>query len=282
MSHQSTPLISIIIAVFNGVETLQQCIDSVAGQTYSNKELIIIDGGSGDGTVELLSANNEQVSYWVSEPDKGIYNAWNKALVQANGEWICFLGADDFFWHDQVLAQMAGQLATMPPDIRVVYGTVLLLNKEGEEIYSIGEPWEQVKKSFTQKMTIPHPGTMHHASLFEQYGAFDESFRIAADYEFLLRELKSADAFFISDLVTAAMRQGGISSSPENMLLSIKELRRAHKIHGQQFPGRIWLMAVVKSYIRLFLWNFLGEKTTRKVLDLGRGLMGLPAFWTRT
>ncbi|MEQ1667696.1 MAG: glycosyltransferase [Sulfuriferula sp.] len=96
MNHASTPLISIIIAVYNGKATLQQCIDSVVQQTYSNKELIIIDGGSKDGTVELLEENRNKFSYWESEPDRGIYNAWNKGLTQAKGEWICFLGADCF------------------------------------------------------------------------------------------------------------------------------------------------------------------------------------------
>lgn len=281
MSHQP-PLISIIIAVFNGAKTLQQCIDSIAGQTYSNKELIIIDGGSNDGTVELLAANNKHINYWISEPDKGIYNAWNKALAQVKGEWICFLGADDFFWNNQVLEQMAEQLIIMPPNIRVVYGKVMLLNKAGENIYSVGKSWQQVKKSFPHFMSIPHPATMHHCSLFEQHGLFDESFHIAADYEFLLRELKTKDAVFIADIITAGMRQGGISNTPENILLAMREIRRAQQIHGQRFPNRVWLMAMIRAYIRSFLWLLLGEKMTRKIFDLGRHFMGLPPYWTKT
>jgi len=282
MSNQATHLISIIIAVFNGAKTLQQCIDSVSQQTYLNKQLIIIDGCSTDGTLELLKTNSEHISYWISEPDQGIYNAWNKALVQVKGEWICFLGADDFFWNTQVLAQMAERLTTIPPTIRVVYGQVMLLNKEGDPIYSIGEPWEKVKESFQQMMTIPHPSTMHRASLFEQYGGFDESFHIAGDYELLLRELKTKDAVFISDIIMTGMRQGGMSSTPRNILLSLQEIRRAQRLHGQHFAGRLWLMAMARSYIRLFLWHLLGEKLTRKVLDVGRAIMGLPSFWTKT
>lgn len=76
-------LISVIVATFNNEGTLQQCIDSVAGQTYPHKELIVIDGGSSDGTVEPLKANKEKIAYWVSEPDRGIYQAWNKALPKA-------------------------------------------------------------------------------------------------------------------------------------------------------------------------------------------------------
>jgi glycosyltransferase involved in cell wall biosynthesis len=281
MSLKPAPLISIIIAVYNGAITLQKCIDSVAQQTYPNKELIIIDGGSMDGTVDLLKANHKQISYWLSEPDQGIYNAWNKGLTKANGEWICFLGADDNFWNTRVLERMSEQLEMLPAPIRVAYGQIMLLNSEGEELYLSGEPWQQVKHRFKQLMSIPHPGTMHRRSLFEQHGQFDESFRIAGDYELLLRELKTADAEFISGLITVAMLQGGISSSPQNSLDQLREVRRAQYLHGLGLPGLGWIMAMSRVYIRLLLWQSLGEKSTRKVLDMGRCLLGLPAYWTR-
>jgi glycosyltransferase involved in cell wall biosynthesis len=282
MNSEYIPLISIIVVVFNGGKTLQQCIDSISQQTCLNKELIIIDGGSKDNTVELLKANSQYINYWVSEPDKGIYNAWNKALLQAKGEWICFLGADDYFWNNQVLAQMAEHLIKIPSSIQVVYGKVMLVNEDGENIYSVGEPWEKVKKSFTKTMSIPHPGTMHRHCLFEQHGLFDESFYIAGDYEFLLRELKTRDAVFIPDIITTSMRQGGISSTPDNILLAMREIRRSQCIHGQRFPNRIWLIAMARVSIRLFLWRLLGETMARKTLDLGRSIMGLPPFWTKT
>lgn len=95
---EATPIVSIIVSVLNGKTTLQQCIDSVERQTYPNRELIVIDGGSRDGTLELLAENGGKISAWVSAPDRGIYNAWNKGLALAQGKWICFLGADDFFW----------------------------------------------------------------------------------------------------------------------------------------------------------------------------------------
>lgn len=277
-----SPLITIIVAVFNGAKTLQQCIGSVARQTYPNKELIIIDGGSKDGTADLLEANREQISYWISEPDRGIYNAWNKGLAQAKGGWICFLGADDYFWDAQVLERLALQLEKLPPDIRVAYGQIMIVNTEGASLYPLGELWGKIKGRFKQVMCIPHPGAMHRRSLFEQHGQFDESFHIAGDYELLLRELKVADAFFMPDIITVAMRQGGISSTPANSLLQLREVRRAQRMHGQYFPGRFWLMAMMRVYMRLLLWSALGERMARKALDLGRRMMGLPPFWTRT
>ena len=279
---KSSPLITVIVAVFNGAKTLQQCIDSVAQQTYANKELVIIDGGSTDATVDLLKANQEKISYWISEPDKGIYNAWNKGLLQAKGDWICFLGADDYFWDAQVLHLMVSQLVMIPSDIRVAYGQIMLLNNDGESLYPIGEPWEKIMDRFKQVMCIPHQGVMHRSSLFEQNGLFDESFRITGDYELLLRELKKGNAAFIPDLITTGMRQGGISSDPENTLVTMREIRRAQRMHGQPLPGWIWMTAMARVYVRLLLWRIFGEGMTRRALDLYRRMMGLPSYWTKT
>jgi glycosyltransferase involved in cell wall biosynthesis len=275
--------VSVIIAVFNGVETLQQCIDSVARQTYPQKELIIIDGGSNDGTVELLKANDDKISYWISEPDRGIYHAWNKALRKASGDWICFLGADDYFWDENVLVKLAATLEMLSPEVRVAYAQIMLVGKQGEQLYLIGEPWESIKSRFRDCMCIPHPGTMHRRALFERHGTFDDSFQIAGDYEMLLRELKSADAVFVPDVVAVGMRQGaGKSSGPAATLLSLQETRRAQRMHGQGAPSLTWVVSMGKVYVRLLLWHVFGERVARKTLDLGRRIMGRPAHWTKT
>ena len=278
----SSPLLTVIVAVFNGSTTLQQCIDSFTQQTYTNKELVIIDGGSYDGTVGILLANQGSIAYWISEPDSGIYNAWNKGVAQAKGDWICFLGADDFFWNDKVLTQAAEHLIKLPSDIRVAYAQIMLLNSADECVYQVGVPWEKIKSRFRQTMCIPHPGTMHRRSLFERHGKFEETFKIAGDYEFLLRELKTADASFIPDIVIAAMRQGGISSNPGISLVQLREVRRAQRMHGYNLPRWIWLLSALRTYLRLFLWKLLGERATRRLLDMGRRVMGLPPFWTKT
>jgi glycosyltransferase involved in cell wall biosynthesis len=281
MNTQMAPWISIIVAVYNGAKTLQQCIDSVILQTYPNRELIIIDGGSKDETVDLLKANGKLIRYWISEPDRGIYNAWNKGLAQAKGEWICFLGADDYFWDTQVLERMSEQLVKLSSSIRVAYGQVMIVNECGEGFYRVGEQWQKVKKSFRQAMCIPHIGTMHRRSLFELRGIFDDSFRFAGDYELLLRELKTGEAMFIPDIIVTAMRQGGLSNAHSNSIEAMLELRRAQMVHGQYFPGLYWLMAMTRVYIRLLLWNLFGEKIARKLFDLGRRVKGLPPYWTR-
>lgn len=281
-SSNSTPLISVVVAVYNGAATLQRCLDSITHQTYARVELIVIDGGSTDGTVDLIRANAQQMAYWISEPDRGIYNAWNKALVKATGDWICFLGADDYLLDARVLARMAKHLTMLPSDIRVAYGQIMLLNSQDAELYAVGETWANVRSRFRQLMCVPHPAVMHRRSLFLEHGNFDETFRIAGDYEFLLRELKTKDAFFIHGIVMTGMRHGGVSSDPVNTLLGLREVRSAQIKNGLRWPGLGWYLALLRTYVRLFLWRLLGERQSRKMLDIGRRLMGLSPHWTKT
>jgi glycosyltransferase involved in cell wall biosynthesis len=282
MNDNSAPLISVLVAVYNGASTLQQCINSVALQTYRNKELIVIDGGSTDGTVAICEENSEKISYWVSEKDNGVFSAWNKGLREAKGEWVCFLGADDYFLDDAVLEQISGHLKALPENIRLAYAQVLLVSADGGELFPVGEPWEKIGVRFGQGLCLPHQGVMHRRSLFELNGMFDESFRIAGDYELLLRELKSGEAVFIPGIILAAMRQGGLSSTPSNALETMCEIRRAQQMHGQTVPSLFWVSGMVKVYIKLILLRLIGERTAKKVFDVCRRFRGLPAYWTRT
>lgn len=265
--ENSAPLITVIIAVYNCKATLQQCMDSVTQQTYPHKELIIIDGKSTDGTVELIESNRDKISYWLSEPDQGIYNAWNKALPMAKGDWICFLGADDFFWDNKVLERMANHLDKLASSIRVAYGRIMVLDADGNELYPLGEPWHKIKERFKYNMCIPHPGVMHRRNLFEQYGEFDESFRIAADYEFLLRELPMAEAYFFPDIIVAGMRQGGVSSTSANLWIALAEIRRAQRMHGYFPPWHLKFISLLSVIARLILVKVLGEVRVRKLIN---------------
>ncbi len=281
LNQQDGPLISIITATFNAALCLPDAIRSVRAQRYPNVEWIVIEGGSTDATVELLSANETAIDYWVSEPDDGIYNAWNKGLAKATGDWICFLGADDYFWGELTLQQVAPRLAEIDENVLVAYAQITLLNGKGESIHLAGEPWEKIKSRFNQIMCLNHQGVLHRRRLFELHGKFDESFRIAGDYELLLRELPKGDAEFLPGIIFAGMRQGGVSSSPKNSLALLHEIRRAQKLHGRGLPGMVWMMAAARTYLRLFIWRVLGESRARRLLDIGRRIMGLPPFWTR-
>lgn len=272
MSHETASLVSIIIAVFNGKATLQQCIDSIELQTYSNRELIIIDGGSTDGTVGLLQENAERISYWISEPDRGIYSAWNKGLAIAKGEWICFLGADDYLWDSSVLERVAGALKLLSDKYRVAYGQIMLVGIDGNPISTIGQAWEEVRESFKQQMSIPHVGAMHRRSLFERHGIFDESFHIAGDYELLLRELKTAEAVFLPNIIVAGQRLGGVSTDTKNYFRIELEVRRAQRMHDPTMQRGAMLKELLIEKFQLALWWVFGEKCVRRLFDLQRRL----------
>ena len=128
----SKPIISIVIAVFNGEGTLQKCIDSVVGQGYPDKELVIMDGGSTDKTIEILNANDKCIDYWESMADRGISHAWNKGLERTQGEWIIFLGADDFLADNHVLERACKHLILAKRENKyIAYGQVDLVNEKG-------------------------------------------------------------------------------------------------------------------------------------------------------
>jgi glycosyltransferase involved in cell wall biosynthesis len=275
------PYISIIIAVRNGVNTLQRSIDSVLSQEYADKELIIIDGASTDGTVDLLNKNNKQIDYWESKPDRGLYHAWNKALEHANGEWIYFMGADDFLWNENVLKDIDRHLKKQDKNIRIVYGKVNVIGKYGEFHGQYGWPWIDVKNSFSQMMTIPHQGVFHRRDIFDNNQSFDENFKIAGDYDLLLNELKERDASFIKDVIISAMQEGGMTSNPEYTFEVLREVRMVRKKH--RLNGIPWLLyyAYFKLYIRTGIKQILGKENAENIVGYIRRWRGRHRFKQR-
>jgi glycosyltransferase involved in cell wall biosynthesis len=276
------PTISVILAVYNNAKTLEHSLSSFSAQTYMRKQLIIMDGGSTDGSVNILRQRKQNIDYWESKPDRGIYHAWNKGLSHATGDWICFLGADDYFWSPTVLEEFVNSLRG-DTDPRVVYGNVAVINDAGQILYRLGSPWPASAPRFRDHMSIPHPGLLHHRSLFAEHGDFDESYRIAGDYEFLLRELRNHPARYLAKPdILIGMRVGGASSQPGNSLKLLWENRRAQKAHGIPYPNIYWLTALARVYLRLLLIRLVGDRSTRVLLDAGRKMLGKPAFWTQT
>jgi glycosyltransferase involved in cell wall biosynthesis len=274
------PLFTIVVATHNACNTLQHCIDSITGQTFESRELIVIDGGSTDGTLDVLEGNDTSITTWISEPDTGIFDAWNKALVRGSGEWLLFLGADDFLLSTDVLARVASALARIPGDRRVAYGRVRYVTRGASYLYTKGVPWEDAGPRFPQVMSIPHQGVFHRRSLFVEHGCFDTQFKIGGDYEFLLRELRKRPAVFL-DVDIAAMRQSGISSDLSNSMTILREMRLAQRKNGILRPGPLWILAWMRVHLRLLLWRILGERVTRRLLDAGRVITAHKPHWTR-
>lgn len=276
------PLVSIVTAVYNAQETLEQTIQSVLSQTYENIEYIIIDGGSTDGSLDTIKKYDDKIAYWVSETDSGIYQAWNKALAHAKGDWVYFLGADDYLWSPSTIQQIVPSLNEAYPEIRVVYGQVSLVTEMGKELQIIGNaPWQKVKRKMRDMMIIPHPGTFHHRDIFDKLGVFNESFKIAGDFELLLRELKTRDALYVPDQTISAMRVGGVSSTPDSSLKLLREQYRARRLNSFMLPGPYLILSFFKVVIRMVLWRLCGEKIAKRILDSGRYLYGAPSYWTK-
>ncbi|OEU60023.1 MAG: hypothetical protein BBJ57_11140 [Desulfobacterales bacterium PC51MH44] len=270
----SQPLISVIVAVYNGAKTLQHCIDSTSDQTYLNKELIIIDGGSTDGTIEIIRSNQDKIAYWQSEPDNGIYHAWNKALDHVSGDWIYFLGSDDYLWKNSVFEEIMPHLIKAESqDIRMVYGQVAMVTEDDEINYIEGMPWEYIWRNAIVDgiCTFAHQGMFHHRSLFELYGRFDESFKIIGDYELLIRAFKDGgDAYFINGLIVAGMQTGGISS---NYIKTVKEIAKARRKNRLQVITIPWLISYAWFICYPFFKYIFGDKYIRYLVNFGKRLI---------
>jgi len=229
------PLVTVVTAVYNGRPYIAGCLESVLHQDYPNIEHIIFDSASSDGTVDVLKQYDERIALWRSEPDRGIYFAWNKALLEARGEWICFLGADDEFLPGAISNYMA--LAAMNPRAEYLSSRIRRVHSSGYE-RTVGWPWTW--KKFSRAMCTPHVGSMHRRSLFQRLGTYDTSYRIVADYELLLRarqELKTA----YMPITTVIMRAGGVSCTR----IALKEQARAKVAAG----GRSKLLTAVELQI---------------------------------
>ena len=275
------PLVSIIVSVLNAEETIQRCIDSIAKQTYPQKELIVIDGDSTDSTIDILQANDIVIDYWSSEKDYGIYNAWNKALDHSNGEWICFLGADDYLYSPDVLERAVCELDKVPANYKLAYGRIRIVNKKGQVIMEKGEPWEVFKTRSSFPIGIPHQGVFHRRNLFKEYGLFDESFQIAGDNDLLLRVLQSEEPYFIEDLIIAAMEYYGKSSNPQNKLLMLKEFYVARRNNGFRSLSLQWGIEYIWSLFIRFLFKIAGSKGVRCFIKICCKLTNQPPYWEK-
>jgi glycosyltransferase involved in cell wall biosynthesis len=206
-ANSTLPLVTVITAVFNGQDCIAGCIESVLNQDYPNIEHLILDGGSKDGTIDVLRRYDEKLELWVSEPDAGVFDAWNKGLDLARGEWIAFLGSDDIYLPGAIATYV--ELARKNPQAEFLSSRAKLDHPTG---YSpvFGGPWEWPR--FATAMSTIHVGTMHHRGLFSRLGKFDMQYRIAGDYEFMLRAKETLRTAFTPE-VTVVMRAGGLSDS---------------------------------------------------------------------
>lgn len=204
----NTPRLSVITATLNRSATLEACLESVAAQRDVDIEQIVIDGGSEDGSVEILGRWNDKLAYWRSGRDGGIASAMNLGLEQARGEWVLFLHADDALHSPESIATAMKQIATRP-DIMIAGFPVLFGTAHSGRIKRPrgATSWLRIKTGFL------HQGTLIRRILFDEIGMHDESLAIAMDYDFFLRAwVHRVPSATFDDPVLALVADTGVSS----------------------------------------------------------------------
>lgn len=206
--------VSIITVTYNSAQTLARTMDSVSSQTYPNIEHIIVDGASTDGTVDIIKQCQGSVAYFVSEPDKGIYDALNKGLKKATGDIIGQLNSDDVFADNRVIELIVKRFENKQCD--VVYGN-LIYQPQCPDKDKVFRYWKSNRfdpKCLKYGWMPPHPTLYCKKEVYDKVGHFDTKFRISADYDFVLRVFSNLD-YKTSYLpaVLVRMNIGGVSNS---------------------------------------------------------------------
>ncbi|MVM30140.1 glycosyltransferase [Spirosoma sp. HMF4905] len=245
--------VSIITVVYNGAEFIRDCIESIVNQTYPDIEYIIVDGKSTDGTVEIVQSYGTKVARFISEPDKGLYDAMNKGIGLATGEIIGLLNADDFYRHTRVIENMVATFERTDSD--AVYGDMLYVERTNPQ--KLKRYWRSGwynENAFLWGWMPGHLSFFAKRWLYKQYGTFRLDMKSAADYELMLRFIhKNKVKLGYMDEVTIVMRAGGISnSSVQNRLRANREDRLAWQLNGlTPYFFTFWLKPLrkLKQYI---------------------------------
>jgi len=222
-------IVSLITVVFNNAKNLSETIESVLEQDYlKNIEYIVIDGGSTDGTLDIIKEYQKMISVFVSEPDDGIYDGLNKGVSYATGDIVGFIHSGDLFAHKGVVTQIAKTFNNENSD--VVYGDIDYVKKN--DVTSVVRHWRSgcfSAKKLSYGWMPPHLTLYIRKELYEQFGVFDTSYEISADYDYMLRLLSEQGliVLYIPE-VLVKMRVGGVSNILKKSLEDYRALKSNH------------------------------------------------------
>lgn len=232
--------ITVVTVNYNNKIGLERTIKSVSEQDYPDKQFLIIDGGSNDGSLDVILSHESAIDYYCSEKDNGVFHAMNKSLDKASGEYIIFMNSGDIFHESDSLRALAAGAAQKPD---FVYGDIFFEDENGKRTRQ-NFP-DNLSFSFLFKKFLPHQATLTRSQLLKEKGGYDLSYKITADSVFIKREIALFGASYIHvDAVIAVCELGGLSTDDERF----GELRRSEK-------QRFWDsdFALFKDdYIRLF------------------------------
>lgn len=220
MHTHLNPTFSIITVTYNAAATLEDTIQSVIAQTYHHIEYILIDGGSKDNTLNIINQYRDHISRVISEPDKGLYDAMNKGMQLATGDYLCFLNAGDSFHEDNTLQQMVHSLRNESQLPDILYGETALVNKEGHFIRMrrLSAPKILTWQSFRHGMLVCHQAFFARRILAEPY---DLKYRFSADFDWCIRILKKSQTTHNTNLTLIDYLNEGMTT--QNHQASLRE-----------------------------------------------------------
>lgn len=279
LSNSRGLLVTVVTVVFNDANALLPTILSVLNQSYPNVEYIIIDGGSADGTLDLLRKYENSISYWISETDMGVYDAFNKACRLLTGEWTIFLGAGDVLHDAGVLAEIAAVLDSVDEKTEIVYGKVCLNDSGKVQAKALNGPWSQMQGRWWggRPMLPHHQGVFHRRCVLSVEMPFDITYRIAADSKLLYKSIKRAEPVFADVAVTSASL-GGLSTDPKYALATALEIIRVNCEFGfTNYRHQFW--CYLKAASKSAIYRFGGKALSVFCIDIYRRLTRRESIW---
>lgn len=248
-SYKDKPLISIVTVVYNGEKYLEETILSVINQTYSNVEYIIIDGGSTDGTLDIIKKYEDKIDYWVSERDKGIYDAMNKGIDVATGEWINFMNAGDGFYAEHTLSEF--NIIKKNGNANIIYGDVEVLYNRFTKIQKA----HKLDNIFLG-MRFSHQSTFYKKSYIKK-NKYNLDYKLSADYESILKAyiLDFKGFLYINKVISKVLFEGTTS---QNKIKSTKERIRIIKSLNK------WNIVLSCKYGYVFFKDFIKYELIKK------------------
>jgi glycosyltransferase involved in cell wall biosynthesis len=212
--------LSIITINYNNAQGLRKTIESVTKQTFSDFEYIVIDGGSDDESLNIIKEYRNRITYWISEPDSGIYNAMNKGIKVANGEYIQFLNSGDWLTHNQVIEKLHGELINCD----LLYGNLIEVYPNGKTIVNYGTKGLDISFYTFYKGTVTHPAAFIRRELFLKYGYYDEQLKIVSDWKFYLIALGLNHSKVIyKNIEVCYFDMSGISNNRQDQALNERQ-----------------------------------------------------------
>jgi glycosyltransferase involved in cell wall biosynthesis len=278
---QFNPALTIITAVFNGGNLLEATIRSVVDQSADGIEFIVIDGGSTDGTLDLLRRYGDMLDLWVSEPDEGIYDAFNKGVTLAKGEWILFLGAGDQLVDRNCIGKVIEKLKSAAVDVQLAYGRVITMGTDGSFVQEENEPWAFMRDKWRggRRLMPHHQGILERRS-FLANRPFDTNYKVVADYKSFMQAIAGCPPLYIDCVITRVF-VGGVSTAPRNSLSAVREILRLNRELGwgtDHLPHQLFYG--LKSAVKTLLSVVLSSRGAMRVIDAYRKLTGRRKMWT--